>query len=230
MKKIMYLLVLACVFGMAGLPLTASAATAGGDQGWYKVHCNVNGAQVYFDGEYQGEITDGVLSVAIYSTGTPYKEYSVSKAGYITDTQPVKGVPDKGETVDLYATLNPVETPVPPVAPIGGDQGWYVVHCNIDGAQVYFDSDLKGQISGGELSVPIYTTGTPYKGYSVQNAGYYPFSETITQYPGKGETVALYATLNPEPGPTKSPLSPLTGIVAISVIGLASAMLLRKEN
>jgi len=140
MKKIMCLLVLACVFAIAGLPLTASATTVGGDQGWYKVHCNV------------------------------------------------------------------------------------------DGAQVYFDSELKGQISGGQLSVAIYTTGTPYQEYSVQNAGYYPFSAKITQYPGKGETVALYATLNPEAAPTKSPLSPVTGIVAISVIGLASAMLFRKEN
>jgi len=227
MKKIMCLLVLVCVFGIAGLPLTASAATVGGDQGWYKVHCNVDGAQVYFDGEYQGAISGGVLSVSVYTTGTPYKEYSVSKDGYSTDTQEVKQYPAKGETVDLYATLNPVEAPV---GPIGGDQGWYVVHCNVDGAQVYFDSELKGQISGGQLSVPIYTTGTPYQEYSVQNAGYYPFSAKITQYPGKGETVALYATLNPEAAPTKSPLSPVTGIVAISVIGLASAMLLRKEN
>jgi hypothetical protein len=192
----------------------------GGDQGWYVVHCNVDGASVYFDNDYKGEIANGELSVPVYTTGTPYKTYTVSKEGYTTYSDDVPGVPGKGQSIDLYATLNPTEPTQPPV--IGGDQGWYLVHCNVDGAAVYFDNDYKGEITGGELSVPVYTTGTPYKTYTVSKAGYTTFSEPISSYPGKGETVDLYATLNPAPvTTTKAPLP-----VGLAISALGGAMLI----
>ena len=191
----------------------------GGDQGWYVVHCNVDGASVFFDNDYKGEISAGELSVPVYTTGTPYKTYSVSKDGYTTFSDDVKGVPGKGETIDLYATINPTEPTQPPV--IGGDQGWYLVHCNVDGASVYFDNDDKGVIASGELSVPVYTTGTPYKTYTVSKDGYTTFTEAISQYPAKGETVDLYATLNPATVPTtKAPLG-----MGLAFVALAGAML-----
>ena len=123
------------------------------------MHCNVDGAQVFFDGNYKGDIQGGVLTVPVYSTGTAYKEYSVQKDGYTTYTDSITGVPGKGQTIDLYATLNPAQ---PTQGPIGGDQGWYMVHCNVDGATVMFDNDVKGVIANGVLSVPVYVTGTPY--------------------------------------------------------------------
>lgn len=170
----------------------------------------------------------GVLNVPVYTTGTPYKTYTVSKDGYTTYSADVPGVPAKGESRDLYATLNPAGPTQPAV--IGGDQGWYLVHCNVDGAAVYFDNDYKGDISGGELSVPVvYTTGTPYQTYTVSKAGYTTFTEPVSSYPGKGETVDLYATLNQAPAhTTKARLSMDTAIFALAGAVLVMAVL-RKQ-
>ncbi|EHQ36624.1 PEGA domain-containing protein [Methanoplanus limicola] len=207
----------------------ASAATVGGDQGWYNVHCNVDGAAVYMDGNYMGEIVNGILTVPVYSTGTPYKTVSVEMPGYTTWTENIDTNPAAGEQEDIYATLNPVPTPEPIM--IGGDTGYYVVYCNVDGADVYFGSDYKGQTANGELTVEVYTTGTPYTTYSVQKSGYTPFTAQITEYPEKGDTVKLHATLNPAPAPepTKSPVAP--GIILFSVMAalLCGFLISRRE-
>jgi hypothetical protein len=218
-RLIFFVLIAGCIFGI----LPACAQMVGGDQGWYAVHCNVDGAQVFFDGTYKGEITASVLNVPAYTTGTPYKTYSVQKEGYTTYSDDIDGVPGKGQTMDLYATLNPVQPTQPPV--IGGDQGWYAVHCNVNGATVMFDNQVVGVITNGLLTVPVYTTGTPYKTFTVTNPGYTPYTGTITQYPAKGETVDLYATLNPAPTPTptKGPISPLVAVLALAGIGLLAA-------
>ncbi len=193
------LLLLLPGFVMASQPI-------GGDQGWYVVHCNIDGASVSFDGTPVGTITGGVLYVPAYTTGTPYQTYTVSKEGYTTATGPITGVPAKGQTLDLYATLNPVAPTT--VAPIGGDIGWFTVHCNVDGATVSFDNDVKGQIAQGVLTVQVYVTGTPYRTYTVVKPGYSTYTGVITQYPQKGQTVDLYATLNPvsTTTPTEAPL------------------------
>ena len=199
----------------------------GGDQGWYLVHCNVDGAQVYFDGNYIGVINAGELYVPVYATGTPYTTYSVSKEGYTTYTGDVQGVPAKGEVFDLYATINPVATTEPTL--IGGDVGWFVVHCNVDGATVMLDNTVEGTINQGTLTIQVYVTGTPYRTFTVTKDGYQPYTGTITQYPGKGETVDLYATLNPTPTPTtKAPLG--AGIAVLSLAGAAVALCVSRKK
>ncbi|WP_158491388.1 PEGA domain-containing protein [Methanoregula formicica] len=175
------------------LPETTESSV-GGDMGWYVVHCNIEGATVFFDGLNKGEITRGVVYVPVYSTGTPYLEYTVKKDGYITYTGSVPTIPGKGETYDLYATLNPTTTPSPG-ATIGGDIGYYKVNCNVNGAMVLFDTEEKGKIEQGNLLVQVYVTGTPYKTFTVSKSGYVPYTGTIERYPVKGETVNLYATL-----------------------------------
>lgn len=202
------------------VPASASAAeTIGGDQAWFTVYCNVDGASVYFDGTYKGDIVSGSLSVPVYTTGTPYQYIMVEKSGYTTWSEPITNYPAAGETVSIYATLNAVEPTVAP--PIGGDMGYYTVYCNVDGADVYFNSDYKGQTSGGELTVSVYVTGTPYTTYSVQKSGYTSFTAQISDYPQAGETVKLYSTLNPvSPTPTQSPLSALTVIGGVVFAGL----------
>jgi hypothetical protein len=205
---------------------TTVATPIGGAQGWYKVYCNVDGASVYFDGQYMSVITGGSLTVPVYSTGTPYSSYSVSKDGYSTYTGKISDHPTQGETVDLYATLNSI-TPTTVATPMGGGQGWYKVYCNVDGAQVTFDEKVMGVISQGSLSVPVYVTGTPYKTLSVSAPGYIPYTSAVSQVPGTGETVSLYATLNPRqttvPATTKAALPPgLAGAaVLIAAFGLA---------
>ncbi len=213
---------LAVILVLACLPPASAAAPIGGNQGWYAVHCNVDGAQVYFDGTYMGDIVGGVLTIPVYSTGTPYKNYAVSKSGYTTYSAPVVGVPGIGETINLYATLNPVVPTTP--ASIGGNQGWYVVHCNVPGATVMFDNTVEGVITQqGTLTVPVYTTGTPFRTYTVSMNGYVPYTSPITSYPGNGQSVDLYATLNPAPTPvpTKSPVPVSLVIIGIGIAGLA---------
>ena len=216
------------------LPETTETAV-GGDVGWYVVHCNIEGATVHFDEANKGEITRGVVYVPVYSTGTPYREYTVMKDGYTTYSGMIPTVPGKGETYDLYATLNPVTT-ASPSATIGGDTGYYKVNCNVDGATVLFDNEEMGQIEQGSLIVKVYVTGTPYKTFTVKKAGYMPYTGTIDRYPTKGETVRLSATLAadlsaaPSPGTTtaqKSPALPLTCGIALVLAGVA-AVLIRK--
>ncbi|MFA7563070.1 MAG: hypothetical protein WCY70_06480 [Methanoculleus sp.] len=198
----------------------------GGDNGWYAVNCNINGAQVYFGNDYKGTIEASVLYVPVYTTGTPYKTFHVEKDGYSTHYGDITAIPGKGETIDLYATLNPIQPTQEPM--IGGDIGWYTVHANVDGATVQFDNEVKGTINQGVLSVQVYTTGTPYRTYTVSMSGYQPYTELIDQYPGTGETVDLHATLSPMATPTQSPVSPVLAGAALLIAGLL--LVVRRMN
>jgi hypothetical protein len=228
-----YLALITVVLTLACISLVSAAEPIGGNQGWIAVHGNVDGAQVYFDGTYEGVISGGVLTVPVYSTGTPIKSFSVSKSGYTTYTAPIPAMPGKGETFDVYATLNMVVPTTPAV--IGGGQGWYVVNGNVNGATVTFDNKVVGVISQGTLTVPVYTTGTPYKTYTVSMNGYLPYTAALTSVPAPGQSIELYATLNPAPtapptalptpAPTKSSL-PLS-LILIG-LGIAGAISIRK--
>jgi hypothetical protein len=203
----------------------------GGDVGWYVVHCNIEGAHVQFDGSDKGDISSGLVYVPVYSTGTPYQEFTVKKDGYTSFKGSISDVPGKGESIDLYATLNPAAaTPTSTATPgkVGGDIGYYAVHSTVDGAEVSFDNEIKGQIYNGNLVVQVYVTGTPYKTFTVYKAGYIPFTGTIDQYPGKGETIELNATLKPgAAGTTAIPVSTtkksalLPGVCVLSLVLVA---------
>jgi hypothetical protein len=197
------------------------------------VHCNVNGAHVYFDGTYEQEISGGVLTVPVYSTGTPLKSFTVSKSGCTPYTGPIPAMPGKGETFDVYATLNLATPTVPPTpAVIGGGQGWYVVNCKVNGATVSFDNPVVGTITQGTLSVPVYTTGTPYQTYTVSMNGNLPHTAALTSVPAPLQSVQLYATLNPGPPaiptavptpvPTKSPLPFPLNVIGLGIAGIIS--------
>lgn len=78
----------------------------GGDMGIYRIHGNVDGAQVYFDVDYKGEVTEGILDVPVYVTGTPYRTYTVREEGYKTYTGAISSVPAKGQVIDIYVKLS----------------------------------------------------------------------------------------------------------------------------
>jgi hypothetical protein len=80
---------------------------------------------------------------------------------------------------------------------IGGDMGTYLVKANADGANVTFDSDFKGITKDGQLNVPVYTTGTPYRVITVEKSGYAVYTANITSVPEKNETVEISVTLVP---------------------------------
>lgn len=209
---------------------TTSQTTMGNDMGWYVVHCTVEGATVLFDGMNKGTISGGNVSVPVYSTGTHYQSYTVQKDGYTSYTEEITRVPQKGETIDLYAVLNPVSAVTATPVRIGGDVGWYVVRSDIEGAGVSLDNDPKGVILNGSLTIPVSVTGTPYKTFTVYKSGYIPFTGTLDRHPARGETVDLYATLNLQaPATQKSPLYPGISVIALISGGIAAAMVVRKK-
>lgn len=165
----------------------------GGSTGTIRFTANVEGAYVFLDGAFQGVIENGQLLVTVYSTGTPYRTYTVQAPGYVTAVGPVPLMPSAGQTVVIPVTLTPRGAPTA----IGGDRGAYLVLCPVDGASVSFDNDSKGTIQNGERFVPVYVTGTPYRTIHVNASGYSPYSAPITQYPAKGEIVTLTVVLEP---------------------------------
>jgi hypothetical protein len=194
MKNLWYLIMVAMLLGSVTTVSAQTDQSTGGDMGWYVVHCNVYDSNVYFDDRFVGTILQGTLTVPALTTGS-YKILTVKKNGYTTFNQTISVLPGKGMSVDLYATLNPAPDTTP--TSVGGDMGWYIVRCNVDGAIVYFDGVDKGTITSGMLYVPVYVTATPYREYSVKKDGYTTFVSQITRYPAKAESIDLYATLNP---------------------------------
>ena len=150
----------------------------------------------------------------VSTTGTPYTRYTVSKSGYVSYEGTITRMPADGETITLYATLNPVPTlePTTTAPPVGGDAGWYQVRCNVNGAAVYFDSAYKGVISGGILEVQVYSTGTPYTSYRVEKAGYITATGPLPAAPAKDQTVRVPVTLEPAGTlrPTAEPPQPVS--------------------
>ena len=205
----------------------------GSGKGWFVVHCNVDGASVAFDGVTKGTTSAGVFSYETATSATPFTSYSVSKAGYVTYTGEISSMPSDSQTIDLYATLNPVPTSVvtttlpttiQTTSPIiGGDEGWYKITSTVNGASVYLDSAFKGKISAGSLSVPVYSTGTPYKTYRVEMAGYETVTGSLPSSPAKGQTVTVHVTMVPvvtqtmTPQPTASVAPPGSGTGYIAI-------------
>ena len=87
---------------------------------------------------------------------------------------------------------------------IGGDEAWYTIHTNVQ-AEISFDGDYKGTTSGGQLTVSVYTTATPYLTVMASSSGYQTASRSL---PGvnAGETTDVYLTLQPNPTPTPTPI------------------------
>jgi len=113
--------------------------------------CNVDGASVSVNGDSVGSISGGELEIPYEES---YDSYTVSADGYYSKSGSIPA-PLLGATeIPISVTL----TERPP----GSGKGWITVMCNVDGASVYLDGNNKGQISGGGLSLQVYTTGTPY--------------------------------------------------------------------
>jgi len=153
--------ILACVLFLLILPVAGEMIGGGG--GWIRVDCNVDGAAVSFNGEHKGITSGGSLTVPVYTTGTPYTSFTVSKSGYTTYSGGLT-MPAEGQTVTVYATLNPVYTPTtsPPVR-----HGSLSVESSPAGADIYLDGSYRGRapltISG--LWPGDYTVSAEMSGY-----------------------------------------------------------------
>jgi hypothetical protein len=85
----------------------------GGGVGYYRIHCDVEGATVFFDNVYQGTIRLGMLLARVYTTGTPYSTIDVKADGYISYHEPLPGTPLAGKIMDVKVSMTPA----------GGDSG-----------------------------------------------------------------------------------------------------------
>ena len=179
--------------------------------GWVTIASTPSGASVTLDGRSVGVTPVAGLEVA---SGTSHP-VRISMSGYEPYQTSVSVSP--GEQAAVDGTLTQIVTPVPtteptkeptvpvtPVQPIGGDKGWFRVHCNVDGAQALLDNGAAGTctIAQGTCSIEVATTGTPVSSFTVTKSGYQTYTNTVSRMPSKGETVDLYATLNPVPVPT----------------------------
>ncbi|MFA4876557.1 MAG: PEGA domain-containing protein [Methanoregula sp.] len=191
------------------------------DIGWVTIISTPSGAEVLVDGTSRGHTplgateltagTDHTIAIALvgyepYSTTihvTPGERTSVDATlKYILGPGPV--IPKTTEptkTPEPTATPTPVHTS-PFIPPIGGEKGWIKVVCNVNGAAVWFtDSSDYCVITDGSCTTEVAVTGTPLKTFSVRKVGYDIYTGAITSWPKAGETVTLYATLNPSPAP-----------------------------
>jgi len=153
------------------LPAGAAAADS---QGWYNIHCNVDGTSIYFDGEYKGQISDGILLVTVQTTGTPYAKISADKTGYKSKEATLPPA-RAGETVDLTITLTKLPTPAS-----------LKVTSSPTGASVLIDSTFRGE-------TPL--TLTDLKAdkmhiVTVRLAGYEDWKTTITIPPEGTRTLS----------------------------------------
>jgi len=93
-----------------------SPPAIGGSTGFLEIRCPVEGASVFIDGTYQGEIRNGTLDVLVYLTGTPCRAVTVRAAGYLPATVPIRRYPAEGETVAI--DVAPIRITGGPAVPI----------------------------------------------------------------------------------------------------------------
>lgn len=167
----------ACLSFCLLLVCIPGAAAIGGDQGWISIVCNVNGASVYFDGEYKGMTEGGSLTVPVYTTGTPYSTASVEKSGYTPYTSAIT-MPGNGGTTTVYATLNPIPTPTPEV------YGSISVSSQPSGAYIYFNGNYRG-------TAPLLITEVWPGSYTIraEKSGYASYTTTVQVSSGTRSSV-----------------------------------------
>lgn len=182
-KGVPAVLVIFTVLLISGNAAAQTENVIGGDMGIYRIHANVEGARVSFDSDYKGEITNGILDVPVYVTGTPYKTYTVEKEGYKTYTGPINSVPAKGQVIDIYVTISAL-----PIIEYG------TIHLMVSPtfSTVYFDGIEAGTVPpNGIFIIRNVMPGT--HDIRVSREGYAAVS--FEQYVGKNEIVKIPVTL-----------------------------------
>lgn len=142
----------------------------------YRIHTNVDYAQVYFDGVYQGQTTGGMLTAGISTSGTSYSMVEVRKTGYYTVSQNLPYVPD-GSSTDLYFTLN---------AESSGTTGTLAVQTSPSGASVYINGIYQG-------TAPVTASGLRPGTYTIiaEMAGAESATETVTISGSEYRTITM---------------------------------------
>jgi hypothetical protein len=175
-----------------------------------------SGASVYLNGDYQGETR---ASGPLYITSLVPGSYTtvLKKSGYQDYTTTAKIV--AGTTAQVAAVLQPASAkPTTASAEINSQPS---------GADIYINNVYKGITPLSLENVPIDATKT----YTIEirMQGYKPYTSSGSISPG--QNVVIDAALTPLAQPTTaSPVSLMTIIVALSLAGLVSVILMKKRR
>jgi len=174
-----------------------------------------SGASVYLNGAYKGETRS---SGPLYITGLSPGAYStvLKKSGYNDYSTTANIV--AGSTAKISAALQPAS-----VKPTTASAE---IYSQPSGADVYINNAYKGVTPLSFENVPIEATKT----YSIELRleGYKPYTDSGSISPG--QNVVINAALTPVAQPTTaSPVSLMTIMAALSIMGLVSVVLIRKR-
>ncbi|MEI6293349.1 MAG: PKD domain-containing protein, partial [Methanomicrobiales archaeon] len=79
----------------------------------------------------------------------------------------------------------------------GGGKAYYLVHANVEGAEVYFNNWYEGiTTANGTLLVQTCVPCPPVYTFTVKKCGYIGLTQNNTRYPHQDETIDLYANLS----------------------------------
>ncbi len=163
------------------IPITQPPTTVvpGGDKGYYYIDSSPRGASVTFDGQSKGSTP---VTVSVPVTGTPGHSISISMPGYVTWTTKYQGNPAPDQTINVFASLNPVNP-----------TGTIYVSSSPSGAYASLDNGLDSLTTPGTF----YSVQTGYHTVKVSLAGYQPYYATVQV--SQGSQANVYANLNQNP-------------------------------
>lgn len=170
---------------------TATPSSVGSEKGWFDVHCNVDGAAAYFNGQYGCTVAQGVCYEEWSSTGTPVNTVQVIKSGYTTYTTHPDADPQPNQHYPIYATIDPITT-VPTTTPAPPSYGAIFAESTPAGAAIYLNGQFRGYspLTISSLDAGTYTIKASLSGYTTD-------SQNINVY--AGQTAAYYPVLQPSP-------------------------------
>ena len=87
--------------------IQVNRAVIGGDEGYYRIICNVENASVFLNGVLEGRIQNGMCIVPVYVTGSPDMTLVVVADGYTLHSGEITRYPESGETIELHVVLVP---------------------------------------------------------------------------------------------------------------------------
>jgi len=160
-----------------------SATELSTDTGIYRFHCNVDGAEVFIDGQLIGSIQDYTLDVPVNITGPFYRTYTLQKEGYKTYSGVINSVPKKGQVIHIYVVMN-AQAPVQ----------YGTVHLLVtpSDSEVIWDGSSAGKIPSSGVLV-LYNVMPGSHSLVVQKEGYEPYYGSVSVSPN--EVVKFPVTL-----------------------------------
>lgn len=183
-RLVFFICMLSLLSGIAISDLPADE-TAAGELGYYRIHCNVNGAAVCFDDDYMDRISNGMLDVPAYPTRTPYTSFTLEKEGYDTYTGPILSVPGKERIIHIYVTMT--------ARPVTGTSEIHLL-ASPPGSDVFFDGLLQGQVPSNGIFI-LYNVKPGSHSVQVSKTGHHTVTKDLLA--GSNEMQKISITLSP---------------------------------